>query len=166
MHRVNFWGCVFCYDFNVCSGVTTQLQSDGFCSPDFCTFFSVCSRNIINTSFFFFQAIQSAGCRDSLPSHSLFNRLGLKGARHKAAESTAPVSVSGVRAKFSKSSQCVSQWQHMLESLQGISRMHILTCKRRHRCRAPMDDRAAFMSSTGTHVHTCTAWGALQIRKH
>ena len=128
--------------------------------------FSVCSRNIINTCSFFPQAIQSTGCRDSPLSHSLFNRLGLKGVRHKAAESTAPVSVSGVRAKFSKSSQCVSQWQHMLESLQGISRMHILTCKRRHRCRAPMDDRALAMSSSGTHVYTCTTWETTRILKH
>lgn len=62
-------------------------------------------------------------------SSSLFNWPALKGVLHKAAESTAGVCVSGVRAKFSKSSQCVSQWQHMLESLQRNARMHNLTCK-------------------------------------
>lgn len=35
--------------------------------------------------------IQSASCRDSLLSSSLFNWLGLKGVLHKAAESTAGV---------------------------------------------------------------------------
>lgn len=65
-----------------------------------------------------------AGCRGIPLSISLFNRLGFRGVLHKAWASTVGVGVSGVSAKFSKSSQCVSQWQHMLESLQGKSRMH------------------------------------------
>lgn len=78
-------------------------------------------------------------------SCSLFNWPALKGVLHKAAESTAGVCVSGVRAKFSKSSQCVSQWQHMLESLQRNARMHNLTCKQ-------ADGRCAFFYRHKTTV--------------
>lgn len=50
-----------------------------------------------------------AGCRGIPLSISLFNRLGFRGVLHKAWTSTEGVGVSGVSAKFSKSSQCVSQ---------------------------------------------------------
>lgn len=116
--------------------ITWQLQCSAFaCTSTFVfalsSFFFLFQffycRNVL--LFFFLLAIQSAGCRDRLLSYSLFNWSGLKGVLHKAAESTAGVCVSGVRAKFSKSSQCVPQWQHMLESLQRNSRMHNLTCE-------------------------------------
>lgn len=83
--------------------------------------------------FWFSSQFSRAVWRGSPVGSSLFNRLGLRGVLHKAGESTVCVGVSGVSAKFSKSSQCVSQWQHMLESLQGKSRMH--TCERTHRHR-------------------------------
>lgn len=67
--------------------------------------------------------------RQQRQSRSLFNWPALGGVLHKAAASAAGVRVSGVGAKFSKSSQCVSQWRHMLESLQRTARMHKLTCK-------------------------------------
>lgn len=71
--------------------------------------------SLISVFFFFWfivvalvLAIRFTSGRDRLLSYSLFNWRGLKGVLHKAAESTAGVCVSGVRAKFSKSSQCVS----------------------------------------------------------
>lgn len=83
---------------------------------------------MIRLGFGFSSQCSLAGCRGIPLSISLFNRLGFRGVLHKAWESTVGVGVSGVSSKFSKSSQCVSQWQHMLESLQGKSRMHKHTC--------------------------------------
>lgn len=61
--------------------------------------------------------------------HSLFNWLAdFTGVLHKASLITAGVCVAGVGANFSKSSQCVSQWQHMLDSLQRNSQMQSVPC--------------------------------------
>lgn len=110
-------------------------------------------------------AIQSTSCRDRLLSYSLFNWSGLKGVLHKAAESTAGVCVSGVRAKFSKSSQCVPQWQHMLESLQRNSRMHNLTCEdttdTQVPCTVTVTDERGVLTCTRAHSFLGDArkWG-------
>lgn len=88
---------------------------------------------MIRLVFGFSSRCSLAGCRGIPLSISLFNRLGFRGVLHKAWASTVGVGVSGVSAKFSKSSQCVSQWQHMLESLQGKSRMHKHTRNWTHR---------------------------------
>ena len=111
-------------------------------------------------------AIQSASCRDRLLSYSLFNWSGLKGVLHKAAESTAGVCVSGVRAKFSKSSQCVPQWQHMLESLQRNSRTHNLTCEDTTRHTGTVRSYCdGWTRCTDAHVHTCLSRKCAQMRE-
>ncbi len=117
-----------------------------------------------------FLAIQFASCRGRLLSYSLFNWPGLKGVLHKAAESTAGVCVSGVRAKFSKSSQCVSQWQHMLDSLQRNSRTHNLTCKHTTDTQVlgiftVTDEHAVRTWCMVMYMHTCMAWKCMQIRE-
>lgn len=110
--------------------------------------------------FQFSSQFSCAGCGGSPPRFSLFNRLALRGVLHKAGESTVGVGVSGVSAKFSKSSQCVSQWQHVLESLQGKSRMHKLTCNWTHRhCPYTLEHMTGWcwehadMSASGKHVN-------------
>lgn len=98
-------------------------------------------------SFLFSSQFRHAGCRGSRLGFSLFNRLGLRGVPHKAGESTVGVGVSGVSAKFSKSSQCVSQWQHVLGSLQG-----------NHECTSS--------HATGHTDISCTSWNTWQCSEH
>lgn len=103
-----------------------------FSSHDICILLihKQCNKALVGQPIALFCPLTLNGEKESESDHhSLSNWLGLKGVLHKAAESTAGVCVSGVRAKFSKSSQCVSQWQHMLDSLQCNSRTHKLTCK-------------------------------------
>lgn len=119
----------------------------------------------IQTISCFSLAIQFASCRDRLMSYSLFNWPSLKGVLHKAAESTAGVCVSGVRAKFSKSSQCVSQWQHMLDSLQRNSRTHNLTCKQATDTQVLFIFTAVRTWCTVMHVHRLIARKCMQIRE-
>lgn len=107
-------------------------------------------------------AIQFASCKDRLLSCSLVNWLGFKGVLHKAAENTAGVCVSGVRAKFSKSSQCVSQWQHMLDCLRANSRTHNLTCTLQAHCRLYIFT-VIVKQSVQTHTHTLYTGRAMHL---